>query len=354
MIKHPGAPALLEVGTAQVDLLEPLPRPDSRERLIQAIASFLNQVISYEEARNVFLMHAGRTEPIDRLNDILECDDVPLAVPDDGEDAKSRKTRPWTVQEDNRLLAAIYKYGLENWSTVSQFVGSGRSRAQSAQRWNRGINPRISKENWTPEEETKLLQLVQQFGDRAWTRIAQLIGSRSDVQCRYHYNQIIKAAPQAPPQRIQPPYNAASLPNQPPGYMRPRFANINFNQPGYSGMSLPPQFTPGSPPPVFKPIMPRPIPPTIHSPPNYYPGSPNFVGIGSGEASPIAPQNYSEKIASEPRRMSAIVLPPETGNQERPKPHFAGPEQIQQDIISHSISAPGSIDGFLRQFQTSS
>jgi hypothetical protein len=102
----------------------------------------------------------------------------------------------WSTYEDSRLLAGIYRYGVNNWAPISRFVGNSRTRAQCAQRWGRGLNPRICKSSWDPSEDLRLVQLVQTYGDKAWTKVSGSMGNRSDVQCRYHYHQLAKDMPQ--------------------------------------------------------------------------------------------------------------------------------------------------------------
>ena len=94
--------------------------------------------------------------------------------------------------EDQRLLAGVWKFGLNNWPLVARFVGNGRTRNQCSQRWNRGLNPVLFKGPWTEEEDEKLVALVKEFGEKSWKRIASVLGNRSDVQCRYHFQQIQK------------------------------------------------------------------------------------------------------------------------------------------------------------------
>jgi hypothetical protein len=101
-----------------------------------------------------------------------------------------KKPRPWSMFEDIRLLAGIHRFGLDNWGSVAQFVGTNRTRAQCAQRCVRGLDPRISKDQWSPEDEEHLLLLVREKGTRIWSQIASAMGNRSDVQCRYHFFQM--------------------------------------------------------------------------------------------------------------------------------------------------------------------
>jgi hypothetical protein len=41
------------------------------------------------------------------------------------------------------------------------------------------------------EEEKKLEDLVRQFGEKSWAKVAAILGNRSDVQCRYHFRQMM-------------------------------------------------------------------------------------------------------------------------------------------------------------------
>lgn len=98
-----------------------------------------------------------------------------------------QRSSPWTAEEDDRLLAGIYHFGLSDWQRVSNFVGNGRSRAQCGQRWLRCLDPNMKKDKWSPEEDQQLLRLVQSYGPHSWSKISKEMVSRTDVQCRYRY-----------------------------------------------------------------------------------------------------------------------------------------------------------------------
>ena len=154
--------------------------------------------IAAEKAKSII----GTPHPLERIKAVLQVDDSPLPstpnssmytnLPFNLQTNYRKKTHPWTEIEDQRLLNGIHKFGLDNWAAVSAYVGNARTRAQCSQRWFRGLDPRISKVLWTPEEDNKLKELVEKYGDRCWTKIAMEIGSRSDAQCRYHYRQLMK------------------------------------------------------------------------------------------------------------------------------------------------------------------
>lgn len=170
---------------------------DTEKKLRSAFKEYISEKISFHSCCTKVIDLIGKDDPVHRLREILELPEEPLPYrddldSDDGSLSNSRKkTRTWSINEDQRLLAGIFHYGLDNWQAVAQFLGSGRNRAQCSQRWTRGLNPRISKKSWTPEENQQLMNLVKIHGQKSWTKIASIMGNRSDVQCRYHYKQIL-------------------------------------------------------------------------------------------------------------------------------------------------------------------
>ncbi|KAH0792918.1 Myb-like DNA-binding domain containing protein [Histomonas meleagridis] len=160
------------------------------------IERFLKKEITYTDASNEIYNLTGNRQAMERLNAILNTGSNPIPFPEEfkeqSQTKRRHKTRQWTSYEDQRLLAGIYKFGIENWTAISKFVGNGRTRSQCSQRWYRGLNPSISKDQWTKAEEDALIDLVQKNSGKSWNQIATKLGNRSDVQCRYKYNQLQK------------------------------------------------------------------------------------------------------------------------------------------------------------------
>ena len=139
----------------------------------------------------------GTPEPALKVKQIMEVDDQPLFMPfvtneKRSSGGKRHAANNWTTIEDNRLLAGILKYGLNDWKSISIFVGNGRTKSQCSQRWFRGLDPTIVKSPWTYEEEKSLLDFVAEYGEKSWKKISTLMKNRSDAQCRYHYMQMQK------------------------------------------------------------------------------------------------------------------------------------------------------------------
>jgi hypothetical protein len=178
----------------------------------QAVTKLLATAISSPTMSAVALADAisrviGRCVDFpNRIHAILTVPDEPperhaIPLSQDG----SRRQNPWSKDEDNRLLRGIQKYSVDNWAAVARFVGNGRSRAQCSQRWNRGLNPQLNKRLWSREDDERLRALVLRYGVKAWTRIAHEMGTRSDIQCRYHFLQLQRTRrPETPQKQPQP------------------------------------------------------------------------------------------------------------------------------------------------------
>ena len=171
--------------------------PKLYNQTMDLIIHFIKNPLKFQECEQSSIALTGTAQPIERLHDILSVGNEPIPFSNgDDDDSKDdsirKKSRTWTTYEDNRLIAGIYRFGIDNWTSISRFVGNGRTRSQCSQRWQRGLDPHLSKDQWSVAEEALLLQLVQYYGEKSWTQIAGKMGNRSDVQCRYRYKQMQK------------------------------------------------------------------------------------------------------------------------------------------------------------------
>lgn len=191
-----GLDILRDLGVSYVEGFVTNLSKEDTVKIRQAFEDYLHERITYNACRHILLETVGRDDSLARVQDILNLPEEPIPYHEDRDvDDNSltfrRKTRTWTPAEDQRLLGGVARFGLDNWQTVAKWLGSGRNRAQCSQRWTRGLDPRISKKSWTPEEDAQLEELVRIHGDKSWTKIASILGNRSDVQCRYHWRQLM-------------------------------------------------------------------------------------------------------------------------------------------------------------------
>ena len=168
--------------------------PDVTSAIENIFKAFLGGSIPYSHAMAHLQMLTPVVQPLVRLYDIITLSPNPIPEPlESQEGARSRnKTRPWRPYEDQRLICGIHRYGIGCWTSIAAFVGNGRTRNQCSQRWYRGLDPSICRDQWTRDEEERLIQLIEVQGETIWTRIATLLGNRTDVQCRYRYGQLVK------------------------------------------------------------------------------------------------------------------------------------------------------------------
>ena len=90
---------------------------------------------------------------------------------------KSQKKNKWTPDEDNLLKDAVQKYGSQNWGTLAKYV-PGRTGKQCRERWLVGLDPSIKKDSWTKEEDDKLVELQEKFGNK-WSKFIPYLSGRS-------------------------------------------------------------------------------------------------------------------------------------------------------------------------------
>ncbi|KAJ3787672.1 hypothetical protein GGU11DRAFT_746128 [Lentinula aff. detonsa] len=99
-------------------------------------------------------------------------------------------TRPWTQKDDDLLRDAVVKHGTQdNWQAVASEV-SGRDNKACRKRWLHSLSPTVKKSPWTVEEDALLRYLHNMHGAR-WSLIAREIEGRTDDACSKRYNEAL-------------------------------------------------------------------------------------------------------------------------------------------------------------------
>lgn len=102
----------------------------------------------------------------------------------------------WSNAEDQCLIAAVSKYGLNQWSRVSTLL-NGKTAKQAKARWQEWLDPSIKKIEWSREEDEKLLHLAKVMPTQ-WRTIAVFVG-RTASQCLERYQTLLDDAEQKDP-----------------------------------------------------------------------------------------------------------------------------------------------------------
>lgn len=171
--------------------------PSANQDMKLLFYNFITNALTYQEAKQKSIDLIGTSNPIDKLYSLILVPEEPLPT----KHSKSkynpnRGSNSWNQIEDQRLLAGIRRYGINEFRKISIFVGNGRNRGQCSQRWFRSLNPLIKKSSWTQEEDILLIECVNRIGNHCWSKVAQEFNGRTDVQCRYRYQLISKKYPE--------------------------------------------------------------------------------------------------------------------------------------------------------------
>ncbi|KVH97026.1 Homeodomain-like protein [Cynara cardunculus var. scolymus] len=75
------------------------------------------------------------------------------------------KKGSWSLEEDEKLISYINRYGIWNWSQMPRFAGLSRSGKSCRLRWMNYLKPNVKRGNFTKEEDDIILHSHSLLGN---------------------------------------------------------------------------------------------------------------------------------------------------------------------------------------------
>ena len=95
----------------------------------------------------------------------------------------------WSTEEDETIKKLIKKVG-KNWKALSEMLGT-KTGKQIRERFINKLDPKITKQQWSDEEDRKIIELYTQIG-RKWSQISKHLPGRPQNKIKNRFYSYIQ------------------------------------------------------------------------------------------------------------------------------------------------------------------
>lgn len=95
----------------------------------------------------------------------------------------------WSPEEDETIRKLMKKVG-KNWKLLAEMLGT-KTGKQIRERFINKLDPKIKKEDWTDEEDRKIIELFSQIG-RKWSEISKFLPGRPENKIKNRFYSYIQ------------------------------------------------------------------------------------------------------------------------------------------------------------------
>ena len=108
----------------------------------------------------------------------------------------------FTPEEDKILVSVVEKLGAKKWKLIATFI-PGRTARQCRDRYANYLRPNLNFDQWTPEEDSLLLQQYYQHGPK-WSKICKLFKGRSSSSLKNRWHSYFADKMKIPQRKNEP------------------------------------------------------------------------------------------------------------------------------------------------------